>query len=753
MITNDTMPNNSNETYFAAKAGNETANILLDKAKSFYNFMEANAYMVKLRNMWRAYHGAYGDYMGYGHRTEFTGEQGELVMLPVNHFRNLAQHMLNMVTASRPVMDARAVNTDYKSLSQTYLANGILSYYMREKHLEDAFKKAVEYAIVLGAGFIKMEWNATAGEMYDYDEETGQPNYEGEIEFSTYTPLDVVMDGTKENWNHDWIMVRSFQNRFNLIAKYPELADKIKGVPSKTDSTIMRLAVFSNDGTDDIPVYEFYHKKTEALPNGRYLLFLDNDIVLLDTDLPYRVVPVFRIAPSDILGTPYGYTPMFDIFPIQECINSLYSTIMTNQNAFGVQNLFVPNGSDLAISTLEGGMNIMKGNAKPEAVNLTQTPKEVFEFLQILISSAETISGVNSVARGNPESSLRSGNALALVQSMALQFISGLQQSYVKMIEDTGTALIQILKDFADTPKMVTLVGKNNRTLLKEFTGEDLSAINRVIVDMGNALSQTVAGRVQMAEQMMQMKIIQNPNQYFEVMNTGRLDVTFEGQMSELLLIKRENEKLMEGSVIQALSVDQHKEHIMEHKAVIADPDLRFNPEIVKNTLDHIQQHINLLQTTNPDLLQIIGEQPLKPPAPPTPPMQMPPAGAPMPPGAPQGGPPPPFPSMLPQASPMPQQGMPPQPQHTGHPKVANPNTQHPKGLPGLPSAHSMKASPVGQLMTNETGMVAPGQTQINSEQGRMLVPGLPRVNANLLPNPQLQENALNNVKIPRHHK
>lgn len=756
MIPNDTLPNNSNETYFAAKPGNETANILLDKAKSFYNFMEANAYMVKLRNMWRAYHGAYGDYMGYGHRTEFTGEQGELVMLPVNHFRNIAQHMLNMVCASRPVMDARAVNTDYKSLAQTYLANGILDYYMREKHLEDAFKKAVEYAIVLGAGFIKMEWNATAGEMYDYDEETHQPNYEGEIEFTTYTPLDVVMDGTKENWHHDWIMVRGFQNRFNLIAKYPELADKIKGVPSKTDSTIMRLAVFSNDGTDDIPVYEFYHKRTEALPNGRYLLFLDNDIVLLDTDLPYRVVPIFRIAPAEILGTPYGYTPMFDIFPIQECINSLYSTIMTNQNAFGVQNLFVPHGADIAVSTLEGGMNIVKGNVKPEAINLTETPKEIFDFLNMLISSAETISGVNSVTRGNPESSLRSGNALALVQSMSLQFISGLQQSYVKMIEDTGTALIQILKDFADTPKIVTLVGKNNRTLLKEFTGEDLSAINRVIVDMGNPLARTTAGRVQMAEQMLQMKIIENPNQYFEVLNTGRLDVTFQGEMSELLLIQRENEKLMEGATVQALSIDQHKEHIMEHKAVIADPDLRFNPDIVKNTLDHIQQHIGLLQTTNPDLLNIIGEQPLKPPAPP----QLPgaPAGGPVPPGMPQGAPPQPFPTMMPQPPPQAPPGAPGmanggQVQHTGHPKVANPNTQHPKGKPGLPSAKSVKQSNVAGLMSNDTGLIAPGQTVVNNEMGRMIVPGLPKVNANLLPNPQLQEDALNNVKIPRHHK
>lgn len=602
--------------YFASKDAKDVANICLQKATSFYNTLAANSYLEKLSSMWRMYHGATNNDVGFGHKISFTGEQGELVNLPVNHFRNLAQHMYVMITSNRPVMEARPMNTDYKSLAQTQIANAILDYYMREKHLEDALKKATELSIVLGAGFIKMEWNATAGEAWDIDEETGQFNYEGELEFSTLTPFDVVVDGTKENWDNDWIMVRSFQNRYNLMAKYPELANKIAGIPSKSDSSVYRLGVWSNDETDDIPVYEFYHKQTEALPEGRYLLFLDSDVVLLDTVLPYRTIPIFRIAPADILGTPYGYSPMFDVFPIQEGINSLYSSIMTNQNAFAVQNLFVPRGADINVNSLEGAMNIIEGNAKPEALQLTETPAEVFKFLEMLIQSAETISGVNSVARGNPEASLKSGSALALVQSMAIQFISGLQQSYVKLIEDAGTSLVNILKDYAKTPKVIALVGKNNRPLLKEFTGDSIKDINRVVVDVGNPLARTVAGRVQMAEQLLQMKLLKNPQQYFQVLNTGRLDLAYEGEAAELLLIKQENEKMLEGELPLTTPLDQHRLHISEHKSVLADPDLRQNAELVKNVLVHIQEHINALRNTDPDLLMLIGEQPLQPPAP-----------------------------------------------------------------------------------------------------------------------------------------
>jgi len=180
IMDNQTIP----PVYFAAKEPEQVAGILLGKSDSFFNLLRANAYLDKIANMWSAYHGDFGGNARGNHQVGFTGEQGELVSLPVNHFRNIAQHIYVMITANRPIMEARAVNTDYKSLSQAYLANGILDYYMREKGLEDCLKTAAEMAVVLGSGFIKMEWDATAGEAFDHDEETGETVNEGEIKFT-----------------------------------------------------------------------------------------------------------------------------------------------------------------------------------------------------------------------------------------------------------------------------------------------------------------------------------------------------------------------------------------------------------------------------------------------------------------------------------------------------------------------------------------------------------------------------------------
>jgi len=620
----------SNNEYFAKRAAKETVTTLLSKADHWTNDIQSSGLQDKLKTLCQAYHGTFYSNAGSGHQISFAGEQGELVQLPINHFRNIAQHIIVMTTSNRPTMDARAVNTDYKSLVQAKLANGILDYYMREKRLEKYLKTAVEYAVVMGAGFIKMEWNATAGEIYDVIEETNTPIYEGDVEFSNLSPLDVIFDGTKEDHNHDWVLVRSYKNKYDLAAKYPEFEEKIKGLATKSDLEKFAVGVSSlQQETSDVPVYEFYHKRTDSIQQGRYILFLAEEIVLQDVGMPYRVLPVFRIAPSDILGTPYGYTPMMDILPIQEGINTLYSTILTNQNAFGVQNIYVPRGADIAVNQLSGGLNIIEGNAqagKPEALNLTSTPAEIFKFLEMLERAAETISGVNSVARGNPEKGLESGAALALVQSMALQFMSGLQQSYVQLIEDVGTSIIKILQDYAEAPRLIAIAGKTGRTFMKEFTSDDISNISRVYVDVGNPLARTVAGRLQLAEQMMQYQVIKNPAQLISLINTGNLDVLTEDTQTELMLIRQENEKLTEGEVPPVTIIDEHTTHIKEHKAVLADPDLRKDAALVLRVTQHIQDHIDQLKNGDPQLLQILGQPSLAPM-----PMQgPPPAGGPL---------------------------------------------------------------------------------------------------------------------------
>jgi hypothetical protein len=211
--------------YFATLPTDEIGGELISVVEEFYNEIEQSGYYTLLRKSYRAYFGISSDFstMFDMKSLRATGNQGELTKINVNHYRNLITHLLVMTTAQRPAMDARAINSDYKSLSQAILATGILDYYLREKRLEKYLKTAVEYALVFGEGYVSWRWDAASGEEYGVDPETGAVRYNGDIVYKNHVPLDIIRDTAKAYDEGQWKIIRLFENRYDLAQKYPRV--------------------------------------------------------------------------------------------------------------------------------------------------------------------------------------------------------------------------------------------------------------------------------------------------------------------------------------------------------------------------------------------------------------------------------------------------------------------------------------------------------------------------------------------------
>lgn len=601
------MSKSINKPYWASVPSLEIADEILDKTKKYYEYLSLSGRLDLFRRSWAYYYRP----RLTGASLNSGGDQGEITTLSVNHYRNLLSHLETMTVQQRAAFEPRATNSDVKSQSQVILAAGLLDYYMREKKMERHLVQAVKESLIYGESFMRVEWDVTGGEEYG-ESSTGATIYEGDIKYSNFTPLDCIRDFSKTAPGQDsYFILREFLNKYDLAAKYTDIADRILEdsadmLEMARTTTINYLAL---EESDNVPVYTLIHKPTPSLPQGRLCQVLDNGTVLNDGPLPYKEAHVYRIAPDEEDGTIFGYTVGMDLLPVQEGLDILYSTAMTNIATFGVQNILVQKGSDISVSQVAGGLNMLEYDSKgaaPQALNLTQTPPEIYNFMGMLEKLMETTSGVNSVARGNPEASLKSGAALALVQSMAIQFSQNLQRAYAQLIEDTGTGTINILKDFAAVPRVAAIAGKANRPLMKQFTGDDLGAINRVTVDMGNAMTRTTAGKVNLAESLMANNLIENADQYIQVVTTGRLEPVIEGKQAQLLLIKGENENLSENKQVRALITDDHQKHILEHTTVLANPEIRMDPSnpIVAATLAHIQEHMDMM---NNPIVQHLG--------------------------------------------------------------------------------------------------------------------------------------------------
>lgn len=546
--------------------------------------------------------------------------------LNINHFRAILKHLLSLVTAQRVSPEPIATNTDYKSQQQVNFCKNILRYVDKEKGIDKQFERATETALVLGGAYMSREWDASLGEPYVANPQTGQIQRKGDLVTSVYNWLDVIVDFAQSGYDDNvWYILRKYINRWDLIAKYPVHAEEIKSISVTPEVKRHRLGHIINEQNDDlIPVYTFYHKKTAALPNGRCTIFLDTDTCLFDGDLPYKRVPVSRIAADEQIDSPFAYTIAMDLLPIQKVYNALCSAVCTNQAAFGVQNILIPREAAISLTQLTEGLNAIyydpsvTQGAKPEPLNLLMNKKEVFDWIDYLEKKMAQISGVNDTIQGNPEANLKSGTALAFVASQALTFISPLSRSYNNLIQDTWTGVIDILKEYATTDRMMIISGLANKAQAVSFTSKDIEDIDRVIVEEGNPLTQTLAGRIQVAQDLVQAGLA-TKEEYLNVLMTGQLEPVYQYENGMVMRIKEENEILQQGKPVKAMSTDNHPLDIREHTVLLNSPEVRDNPDqtIAKNITNHLLEHMDMWSKLDPRLGAALGIPPApQPPAP-----------------------------------------------------------------------------------------------------------------------------------------
>lgn len=627
------------DVYWASVPSDELADEMLDRIKTYWDYIDDSGRAQLWDRAHRMYYGldADGGWQNSAAVT-FGGEEGEEVLLRVNQFRSLLEHVLALVTATRPAMVARAVNADASSLAQAKIADGLLEFFMDERHLEDLAVEAMRMILRCGEGWIKETWNPDAGDIHGKDPETGRVVYKGDVDAVCLHPRDVIRDPAHNGVrDHPWLIAHVRDSRWNLAARYPEVASELINVASVPDENRGRTwTKWQREGTDEISVFEMYHEKCPAMPEGRFAL-MAGDTVLFDGPLPYERIPLIVAAPDHELDTPNGYTTSWDLMSLQSALDSCLSTMVSNHTAFGLQHVWTEKGSGLDVKALGGGLKHWESNSKPVAVQLTAISEHSYKLADLLKQSMQEIRGINDVARGNSEG-VTSGSMAALLHSMAAQYNNGLQRAYGSMIEQMGTHLIQVLQAYAKTPRLADISGTRSKPMLKEFTGETIKSVRRVTVDIGNATMRTTAGRQEAANVLLQAKMIEKPEQYLEVIATGRLEPITERHDTRRRGIASENEMLIDGATPRVMWTDDHRYHIDEHLSLLDEPNIRDDQDVSGIVLDHIQSHLEVWQAADPTKLVVMGLEPFPmPAASPVPPMA---GNAPQPPPMP-GNPPP----------------------------------------------------------------------------------------------------------------
>lgn len=595
----------SNSLVYWANFQNEDLGAALwEKVEDFRQYLTTSGQLILWQNLFEAY---YREFWMQG-SNEKSGSNGQYSHTHINQFRSILERLQSIISQQRIKWQARAANADAASLKQTILANELLDYYLRTKNLTELIASDVDWGFLLGEGWLAVTWDSQGGSLVGQEEQEDGSKidiHQGDIKATVFDPTCVVRDPTAKSWEAcDWIITIEQRNKYDEAAKYPDLADELVSMSmDKTDEMSWHFQPnwwFPSD--DSIPVYHFYHKRTPACPDGRYVKFYSSELVVIQTGLPYEDIPVHRFAPTEHLGTPFGYSVAASLLPMQQSYDVVVDSIQTNHELFGVQSIVGYKGANDQWQTLVNGATYVEvdpipnvPDAFPRPLNLLSVSKDSYEWANSLMQSMQTVSGVNSVARGEPPTGVTAGTALALIQSMALQTNMPAQLRYATFLERVATGIIGILRVYASVPRMAEIAGKENQSYVKEFSSKDLNQVHRVFVELGNPLTDTVPGRLAVAQDLLNQKMISTPQEYLTVLKTGNLDPMVNGDENELLLIRKENELLGEGQPALVLEMDAHQIHITEHRSVLADPETRNNAALVQNVMAHIQAHQQFL--------------------------------------------------------------------------------------------------------------------------------------------------------------
>lgn len=531
------------------------------RIKDFYRYTIDGGYVEMWRRSVRQYYGLDQD-GGYARSSAVTfgGEQGELVLLDVNHYSSLINEAHTLVTGSRPAYKAISGAESHSAYEETLLAQQVIDYDMHHKRLENALKLADLTAFIWGEGHVLQIWDRWGGKPYAASMD-GQIITEGDIYTIPLRPIDVVRDVYEVHYGDsrpDWLITRRRMNRWKLLKRFgsdPDIERAIRNaVPIDEEAADQMLWAMTGleHSRDVIYGWELWYPPNELLPQGKAALMVGNKII--DAQEFEDDMPVHTHVTGISNDRCFGFSPMWHLLAPQAALDAAESTAQTNHDLAGSVNWWTDDESGIDVDDLGGGAKQVYSSRRPELVETPNVIDQSIKLAQHRQKTLETLSGINSVQRGDPDSQLKSGAALALVQSMAVQHHSNPHASYAELNERVMSGRLSLYRKYATTERLMKIAGDATATV-KRWRGPDLGEATQVVVELANPMMQTSQGRKALADEYADRQWIMSPEQHAEVMRTGRTEPLFRRDRNELRLIGAQNERIRESA--QRVTIEQ----------------------------------------------------------------------------------------------------------------------------------------------------------------------------------------------------
>lgn len=455
----------------------------------------------------------------------------------INHLADFVTQWVSRLTRYRPAVAIYPARAQQEDADDAKIAKSVLDYIWYQMRIDEVLQEFARQMKIFGEAYLWVLWNpqkgdvhpdwleaARAGRQVPILDSKGIPvkntkgeamvmdkaMHVGDIDYIIDPPWHVFDQPCRSRRNIDWSIRWHLEDIEYLRAKYPDKADEIhpdldlNHLYSGYRLDVARLK-------NQIVVYELYHRSHEFMEKGRYIKRVKN-VILENSDLPFEhgQIPYIYMADIEIPDQIRGMSFFQQLFPIQHQINAVASLIYKSLVLYAHPKMVIQDGScDMQQLLNESTVISFSGGVPPTLLTQSPITESLFVHLNKLEQTAEKLSGVFTMSRGEAPSGVRAAKALRVLEEQEDKraYITAVKYNNIGLVENARMTLSVAGTYYDDADgRLAQIVGKDNEFKILQFKTANLSKPYHFRVENTTALSQSPAARIDEIAEIMQIR-------------------------------------------------------------------------------------------------------------------------------------------------------------------------------------------------------------------------------------------------------
>lgn len=584
-------------------------------------------------------------------REEGVNRSRSIPKIVVNHLYDLTQNRVSRLVKYKPAVAVMPTNDEFEDKVSAKLTEALLQHIWYLQKFEGLMTPEIaKIGNICGECFLWVNWGPNLGDYHPDAKpdkngefkkvpllgEDGKPELDslgnkimiekpirvGDVDYEITMPWDVYLEKKARISDAQYCFRRKVMKVEEARMMYPDAADKIKDQADYEEFDFNTLEV--KKLVNEVVIWEFWHRRTTGLPNGRLVAFTKDDIIL-NTDFPFSHTehPFERFTDIEIPGQLHALSFFETVKALTSTYNNLTNMIQRNQFLTAHPKWMAPAGS-VNIKHLGNDITIVqyKGQVPPQLVQMNPTPAEVFTFRQQLKEEFQQIAGVFGVSRGEPPPGIKAGVALQFLSEQESERFNELILKWNEFIRNVAQKTIAVAGDYYDSSdkRMIRILGKDNSWQTRFFDSANLSKNYDVRVQNSSALPQSKAARMQtlmdLSEKFPDMF---TSEQLLDMLDMAQSEKFINAATQAVKSAEAENEQILAGE--KTAGVQEYEDHLTHwriHSRKLQSYSFKeMTPKKIQTVLmDHILVHEMYLYKkakSNPKLAEQLANESLFP--------------------------------------------------------------------------------------------------------------------------------------------